>query len=234
MIKFLSIFVCLFAATNALAQSRAKPVKQPPEVIEAYRVCNEFQRLVAETFDFDRAFEATFTKDLGRRREIAIAEGEHGEGDLSQVDTDTVVGIYKDQAQLLILLLPLLFAGGDQDKAELVPPAIEAIFDRKPPNDSQQLQEYASQLERGIPALRAHVQKLAERNSSVAKNIQEYKKYLLKPVKPPNQVVKPLTGYSKGRVLRPEEKYYQIDDCAVLREDGQMRLIGYTFLKLRF
>ena len=235
MIKIqLLICVLLFAVSNVLAQSPAKPVKQPPEVIEAYRVCNEFQRLVAETFDFDRAFEATFTKDLGRRREIAIAEGEHGEGDLSRVDTDTVVGIYKDQAQLLILLLPMLFSGGDENKAELFPPPFEAMFKQKPPNDPLQLPAYAAQLKRDIPAFRAHVQKVAERNSSVAKNIQEYKKHLLKPVEPPSQVVKPMTGYSKGRVLRPDEQYYQIDDCAVIREGGQMRLIGYTFLKLRF
>jgi len=128
----------------------------------------------------------------------------------------------------------LLFAGGDQDKAELIPPSFEAMFDRKPPIDPQQLQAYATQLKRNIPAFRAHVEKLAERNSSVAKNLQEYKKYLLKPVEPPNRVVKPMTGYSKGHVLGPNEKYYQIDDCAVIREGGQMRLIGYTFLKLRF
>ena len=43
-----------------------------------------------------------------------------------------------------------------------------------------------------------------------------------------------MTGYSRGRVLRPDEEYYQIDDCAVIREGDQMRLIGYTLLKMRF
>jgi hypothetical protein len=233
MIKYLSICICLFAVAGVCGQTQTK-VKQPPEVIEAYRVCNEFQRLVAETFDFDRAFEATFTKDLGRRREIATADGEHGDGDLSQVDTDTVVGIYKDQAQALILLLPLMFAGGDEAKAELFPPPIAAMFERKPPNVPQQLPAYADQLKRDISMFRAHVEQLAKKNSEVAKNIQEYKKHLLKPVEPPNRVVEPMTGYSKGRVLRRDEQYYQIDDCAVIREGGQMRLIGYTFLKLRF
>ena len=50
----------------------------------------------------------------------------------------------------------------------------------------------------------------------------------------PNRIVKPMTAYSKGRVLRLDEEYYQIDDCAVIREDGKMKLIGYIFLKMRF
>ena len=232
--RFFFIGVYLFAVANAVGQSRAKPVKQPREVIEAYRVCNEFKQTLAENFDFERAFEATFTKDPARRREVAIAEAEHGDGDLSQVDDDTVVGIYKSAAQLLILMLPLMFADGDDAKAELFPPPFEAMLERKPPNDPQQLPAYAAELKHAIPAFRAHVQKVAEKNSSVAKNIQEYKRYLLKPVEPPNRIVKPMTGYSKGRVLDPDEKYYQTDDCAVIREGGQMRLIGYIFLKIRW
>jgi hypothetical protein len=238
--KWVAICICLIVVVDVLGQTRSKsakqrrPVKQPPEVVEAYRVCNEFQQTLAESFDFERAFEATFTKDPARRREVAIAEGEHGDGDLLEVDTDTVLGIYKNQAQLLILLIPLLFAGGDDVKAELFPPPFEAMMDRKPPNDPQQLQAYAVQLKREIPAFRAHVEMVAEKNSSVAKNIQEYKAHLLKPVEPPNRVIKPMTGYSKGHVLRRDEKYYQIDDCSVIREGGQMRLIGYIFLKMRF
>ena len=238
--KFLAICVCLIVVVDVWGQTRSKSakrprqVKQPPEVIEAYRVCNEFQQTLAENFDFERAFEATFTKDPARRREVAIAEAEHGDGDLSQVDNDTVVGIYKGAAQLLILLLPLMFADGEDAKAELFPPPFDAMFERKPPNDPQQLPGYAAELKRAIPAFRAHVEKLAEKNSSVAKNIQEYKAHLLKPVEPPNRVVKPMTGYSKGRVLRRDEEYYQIDDCALIREHGKMRMIGYTFLKMRW
>src|SRR5688572_12662256 len=97
---FFSICVCAFAVARALAQ----PVQQPPEVVEAYRVCNDFQRLLAEDFDFDRAFETTFTKDPAKRRAIAIAEGEFGSIDISDVDDATLLEIYKTQAQLLILL----------------------------------------------------------------------------------------------------------------------------------
>jgi hypothetical protein len=232
--KFFAICVCLFAVAGVVGQTRSKPVKQPREVVEAYQVCSEFQRVLAENLDFDRAFEATFVKDLARRREVAIAEGEHGDGDLLQVDSDTVIGIYKHQAQLLILMLPLMFADGVDAKAELFPPPFEELFKGKPPNDPQQLPAYAAQLKRSIADFRAHVEKLAERNPSVAKNIQEYKAHLLKPIEPPDRVVQPMTGYSKGRVLRPDEKYYQIDDCAVIREDGKMRMIGYVFLRMRF
>ena len=237
--KVPAICVCLIVVVSGLGQTRSKsakqrrPVKQPPEVVEAYRVCNEFQQVLAENFDFERAFEATFIKDPARRREVAIAEAEHGDGDLSQVDNDTVVGIYTGAAQLLILMLPLMFADGDDAKPELFPPPFEAMFEQKPPNDPQQLPAYAAQLKRDIPLFRAHVEKVAEKNSSVAKNIQQYKAHLLTPVEPPNRIVKPMTGYSRGRVLLPREEYYQIDDCAVIREGGQMRLIGYTFLKMR-
>lgn len=234
MIKtYLALCICLVVVAEVSAQRRAKAVKQPREVIEAYRVCEQFKRVLAENFDFDRAFEATFTKDPARRRAIAISEGEHGNGDLSQVDNETVLAIYKDEAQVLILMLPLLF-GGDEAKAQLFPPPIEAMFDRKPPDDPQQLQAYAVQLHQDVADLRAHVNQVATAKPDVAKNLAEYKKYLLTPLERPKRIVKPLTAYSKGTVLPTDAKYYQIDDCAIVNEDGQMRMIGYTFFKLRW
>lgn len=232
--ELLILIVCLTSAVSDVSgQSRSKRVKQPHEVIEAYRVCSEFQRLLAENFDFDRAFEATFVKDPARRREVAIAEADHGDGDLAQVDTATVVDIYKAQSQLLILVFPLLFVDREDAQTELFPPRFESTIKRKPPNDPQ-LQAYAAQLKRDVTDFRAHVEKLATTNTAVANNVAEYKKFLLKPLVPPSRVVKPLTAYSRGRVLRLDEKYYQIEDCAVIREGGKMRLIGYTFIKLRF
>ena len=237
--KYLAICVCLFVVGAVLGQSRSKPrkqsrpAKQPPEVLEAYQVCQEFQRVLAENLDFDRAFEATFVKDPARQREVAIAEGEHGEGDLSQVDTAILVDIYKSQAQGLILMLPLMFAYGEPE-AEVFPPSIQAMFEEKPPNDPAKLQTYSAQIKRDVTELRAHVEKLAARNPGVAKNLEAYKKHLLTPLEMPNRIVESMTAYSKGRVLRLDEKYYQIDDCAVIREDGKMKLIGYIFLKMHF
>ena len=237
--KYLAISVCLFVVAAVLGQSRSKPrkpsrpVKQPSEVLEAYQVCEEFQRVLAEKLDFDRAFEATFVKDPARRREVAIAEGEHGDGDLSQVDTATLVDIYKSQAQAIILMLPLMFAYGEPE-AERFPPSIQAMFEQKPPNDPDKLQTYSAQIKRGVTELRAHVEKLVARNPGVARNLEEYKKHLSKPLEMPNRIVEPMTAYSKGRVLRLDEEYYQIDDCAVIREDAKMKLIGYIFLKMRF
>jgi hypothetical protein len=238
--KWLTICVCLVVVAGVSAQRPATPAKQPRrvqqprEVVEAYRVCREFQHLLAENFDFERAFEATFVKDPARRREVAIAESEHRGLDLSQVDTDTVIRIYKNQAQLLILMLPVIFADGKEEHEEFVPPAMEEVFERKPPTDPHELQKYAAELDRGVTEFRSHVENLARKNPAVAKNRDEYRKHLLTPLVPPHRIVKPMTAYSKGRVLRPDEKYHQVDDCAVIREGSEMRLIGYTFLKLRF
>ena len=144
-----------------------------------------------------------------------------------------MVGIYKGAAQLLILMMPLMFADGDNTKPDCFRLRSKRCSNGSLRTIRKQHPAYADRLKRDIPVFRAHVEKVAEKNSSVAKNIQAYRAHLLTPVKPPNRVVKPMTGYSKGRVLRPAEKYYQIDDCAVIREDGQMRLIGYIFLKMR-
>jgi hypothetical protein len=231
--KWFTMFVCLVIVADVLGQSRSKRAKQPPEVMQAYQVCTDFRHLLAEDLNFDRAFEATFVKDSARRRAIAIAETEFTDEDLAQVDDATAVGLYKDASQLLLLLLPMMFASSDE-KSELFPPPIEAIFERKPPKDPQKIPEFASQLKRDVTSLRTYFEKVAAENPAVTKNLQQYKKYLLTPLELPNRVVKPMTGYSKGRVLRTDEKYYQIDDCAVIREGGQMKLIGYVFLRMRF
>jgi hypothetical protein len=236
--KCLALCVGLIFVADVMGQSRsgpvkqARPVKQPREVIEASRVCSEFQQILTEDLDFDRAFEATFIKDPARRRVIAMDESELRHLDLTEVDTDTLLDIYKNRTQLLILLLPLLFAR-IEEKAELAPPQIEAILNRKSPNEHQELKAFAAQLKQDVTVFRAHVYNLAANKPLIAQNIGEYKKQLAKPVKPPNHIVKPLTAYSKGRVLRVDEPYYQTGECAVVRENGQMRLIGYTFFRMR-
>ncbi|HEU4933884.1 MAG TPA: hypothetical protein VFT48_17490, partial [Pyrinomonadaceae bacterium] len=95
--------VVLSCASLAFSQTR---VRQRNEVIEAYRVCNRFQTLMAENLDFDRAFEATFTTNAARRREIAITEGEFDGDKLANVDTATLVDAFKSRMQLLFLMMP--------------------------------------------------------------------------------------------------------------------------------
>jgi len=238
--KYLAICVCLVAAAFVFGQSRSKrakqprPVKQPPAVLEAYQVCTDFRRMLAEDLNFDRAFEATFVKDPARRRAIAIAETEFTDEDLKQIDDATAIGLYKDATQLFILIIPTLFAVDDDQRPKVFPPSIGAILERKPPKDPQKIPEFAAQLKRDVAEVRTHFDKVVAQNPALAKGIQNYKASLLTPLEPPNRVVKPLTAYSRGHVLRLDEPYYQIDDCALIRENGKMKMIGYTFLILRW
>ena len=223
------LIVAMFAAlaTNVAAQK----VTQPREVIAAYRVCNEFQRLLASDLDFGRAFEATFTKDPKRRREIAIAEGEFGTADLSKIDDATLIEAYKNRTQLLILLLSLLAAA---DKPSL-PPAINEIFDRGNPCTTEEFLLFTTQLKQDVANVRAHVSELAKHNPGFAESFRGFKANLAKPLAvPSNYLVRPITFYSKGRVLADNKPYYQISDYAVIREGGEMKLIGVRFFKLPF
>src|SRR5690242_4572589 len=104
MLKTLSATIlCVIVVGTATAQR----VRQPREVIDAYRTCQRFQALMAENLDFDRAFEATFTRNASRRREIAITEGEFGDIDLAKVDDATLIEAFKARMQILYLMLPL-------------------------------------------------------------------------------------------------------------------------------
>ena len=220
--------VTMFAApaTNATAQK----VRQPREVIEAYRVCNEFKRLLGPDLNFGRAFEATFTSDPRRRREIAIAEGEFGSADLSKVDDAILIEAFKNRAQTLILVLPLI---GVEDERSL-PPEINEIFDRGSPGTAEEFLEFAPMLKQDVANLRAHLKELAGRNPAFAESLRKYGEELSRPLKiPTTYLVKPTTYYSKGRVLRDDEPYYRIEDFAVIRERGQMKLISAEFFRLR-
>ena len=134
----------------------AQRVRQPRDVIEAYRVCRQFQTLLAEDLDFDRAFEATFTKDTKRRREIAIYEGEFGEPDLAKVDDATLLKAFKARMQIVYLMLPLASPDSDEEQVLFFPPAIKAIFERKPPPTPEDFATYAEQLQQDAIAFRAH------------------------------------------------------------------------------
>ena len=223
-------FLCAVIFGPATAQR----VRQPREAIAAYRVCEQFQTLMSEDLDFDRAFEATFTKNTSRRREIAIAEGEFGDLDLMSVDDATLISAFKSRMQIVYLLLPLASPESEEVVALFFPPKIKAIFERKPPEAVSEFASYALQLKRDVTDFRAHLNALVNRYPSVAERVRQFKLDLAKTPKLPASKVEPLTSYSKGRVLGPEEKYYQIGDYAVIREGAEMKIIGIRFFSRLF
>jgi hypothetical protein len=212
----------------------AQGVRQPREVIDAYRACQRYQTLLAEDLDFDRAFEATFTRNASRRREIAIYEGEFGDIDLAKIDDATLLNAFKARMQIVYLMLPLASPDSNEDQALFFPPAIKTIFDRKPPATVEEFPAYAQQAQRDATAFRTHLNELASRYPRVAKRIRQFKLDLLQAPKMPESRVEPLTSYSKGHVLGPNEKYYQIGDYAVIREGSQMKIIGIRFFSRLF
>jgi geranylgeranyl reductase family protein len=217
------VAILLAAHSQALAQK----VKQPPEVLAAYRVVNRFQELLAADLDFDRAYEATFPKDPARRRAIAIAEGEFGDIDFTKVDDATLITAYKNQMQLLFFTLLLI----DPDKSESrLPPRIKEIHSRGLPNSTEEFYLFTETLKEDVAELRVYL----NREPAAARRLRLFKLALAKPLIPPrtNYVIKPLTSYSKGKVLGQNEPYYQIDAYSVIREGSEMKIIGLRFFTL--
>jgi len=212
----------------------AQRVQQPRDVIQAYRVCEQYQTLLAQDLDFERAFEATFTKNAARRREIAIYEGDFGDQHLKKIDDATLLQAFKARMQIVYLMLPLASPDSNEDEALFFPPAIKAIFDRKPPQTSEEFPAYAQQLQQDAIALRTHLNQLAARYPRVAERVRKFKQDLLEAPKLPVTRVEPATSYSKGHVLEPDEKFYQIGDYAVIREGGEMKIIGIRFFSRLF
>ena len=213
----------------------AQRVRQPRDVIEAYGVCRRFQQLLADDLNFEHAFEETFVKSPARRRAIAIAEGEFGAVDVSKIDDVTLVNVYKDQMQILFLMMPLIGPETKEDEDRYFPPPIKLIFDRPRPETTEEIPRYASQLKQDVANLRAHLSRLAAGDPAIANRIEEFKSQLTQGVEVPrNHVVRPLTSYSKGHVLDPREKYYQIGDYAVIREGAAMKIIGIRFFSRLF
>jgi geranylgeranyl reductase family protein len=224
--------ITMFAALASSAT--AQRVKQSREVIEAYRVCNEFQRLLAQDLDFARAFDATFTKDQRRRRAIAIAEGEFGPTNLTTVDDATIVDAFKSRMQLLYLMFPLFSPDSNEQEQLFFPPVIKATLERKVPENASEFPAYAAQLKRDVTDFRDRLNKLADSHPEVAARTRDLKKSLLTPLELPTQVVKPLTAYSRRQVLPVNARYYQIGSYAVIRERGEMKIIGIRFFTRLF
>ena len=209
--------------------------QQPREVVQAYEVCQKFQTLMAEDLDFNRAYDATFTKDPSRRREIAIAEGEFGDIDLTRVDDASLIDAFKSRMQIFYLMMPLMSPDDKREEALFFPPKVKAILDRKPPKAPSKFRAYSLQLKRDVAYLRAHLERLAKERPDVAERIRKFKKEALsKKLEPPTDPVKPLTAYSRGRVLGVHEPYYQIGEYAVIREGTDMRIIGIRFFTRLF
>ena len=230
----LKLTICMVMTFVSAQNVFSQRVRQPREVVEAYRVCQQFQRLMAENLDFDRAFEATFTKSPARRREIAITEGEFGSVDYSHVDNATLIDAFKSRMQIFYLTLPLASPNNKEEEDLFFPPGMKAIFERKPPQAAQEFPAFAVQLKRDAAEFRAHLNQLATQYPRVAERIREFKNDLSKKIELPQHKVKPLTAYSKGRVLGLHEEYYQIGDYAVIREAGHMRIIGIRFFSRLF
>jgi hypothetical protein len=209
--------------------------QQPREVVEAYEVCQKFQTLMSEDLDFARAFEATFTKSRTRRREIAIAEGEFGNIDLARVDDASLIDAFKSRMQILYLMMPLMGPDTRREESLFFPPGIKAIFDRKPPKTSSSFRAYSRRLKRDVAYLRAHLEGLAKERPEVAERIRKFRQEALSTkLEPPADIVKPLTSYSRGRVLGLDEPYYQIGEYAVVREGNEMRILGIRFFTRLF
>jgi hypothetical protein len=221
-IALVSVALLLTAPNQVFAQR----VKQPSDVIEAYRVCNRFQQLMAEDFDFDRAYEETFSKDPARRRAIAIGEGEFGDIDFTKVDDATLIKAYKNRMQTSFFTLPLI----DPDKSESsLPPRIDEIYSRGLPDSPNDFRLYADMLEEDVAELRAYF----SRDPAAAERLRGFKAGLAKPlVVPNNYIVTPLPPYSKGRVLGKKEPHYQIGNYDLIREGSEMKIIGLRILNL--
>lgn len=228
------IWCCVLVFAFAPAALSQKNVRQRKEVIEAYGVCNRFKTLMAEDLDFDRAFEATFVRNTARRREIAITEGEFDGDALAGVDTATLVDAFKSRMQLLFLMMPLFSPNNSEEEATFFPPKFKELLKRQPPEGASEFVSYAAQLRRDVGVFRAHLDQLAQRYPNVAERMREFKRDFGKKIEPPANAMKPLTAYSRGRVLGLKEPYYQIGEYAVIREGAQMRIIGIRFFSRLF
>ena len=226
---------CVLLYVMLTASAASSQSQQPREVVEAYDVCRRFQNLMAENLDFGRAFEATFTKDQARRREIAIAEGEFGNVDSTRVDDASLINAYKSRMQILYLMLPLASPDNDEQEALFFPPQVKLVINRKPPRTASKFRAFSVQLQRDAAYFRAHLERLAKDHPAVAERIRKFKEETLSTkIELPNEVMKTLTAYSHGRVLRLDEPYYQIGDYAVIREGNEMRIIGIRFFSRLF
>jgi hypothetical protein len=213
----------------------ARQVKQPPEVVEAYRVCESFEHLLGENLDFDRAYEATFPGDIKRRRAIAIAGGEFGDLDFTRINDELLIKAYKLRMQIFYFVLPL--AGPDNaEEALFFPPNIKEILKREPPKNSQDFGAYVSQLDDDVAHFRSHLERLAAKYLSVSDRVGKFKSEAraAKFEPPRDYKVQPSYGYIRAEVLNKKEAYYTVNGYTVAREHGKMRIVEIRFFNRLF
>ena len=227
--------VSIVTLTTSMGQQKSRPVKQPAEVVKAYRICEQFQKILSQNLDFNAAFEQTFTANTKRQRAIAIKDGEFDDADFATVETRTLIKAYKSRMQLVYLMLPLA-SPSDEEEAIFFPPNIKAMLTRKAPGSAQEFASFASQLERDASDFRSHLDNLTTKYPSVAERIRKFKRDLIAgDFRPPKStLVKPLKYEGGGQVLTKGESYYQVEGYTVVREGGEMRIAGINFFTRLF
>ena len=229
--------VLFISARTTVSQNPTKTsqLEQPAEVVDAYAVCREFQHLLAENLDFDRAYEATFVKDVSRRRAIAISDGEFGNQKFEELDSDLLIKAYKLRMQLFYLMLPL--ASPDDTEARLFFPAeFKAILKREPAVGKEEFQMYVQQLEQDVAKFRAHLDRLADNYPSVAERVRSFKAEA-KSAKfdpPADHLVKTRNEYFGNGQMEKGDPYYEIEGYRVVNDDGKMRIVGLRFFTRLF
>src|SRR6476660_10197892 len=236
---FRQVFIVALALhvplTIVVGQDKTQSVNQPSEVVKAYRVCEQFQRVLSQNLDFNAAFAATFTTNKARQRAIAIKDGEFGELDYANIDDQTLISAYKSRMQLLYLMLPLA-SPSDNEEAIFFPPHIKAMFTRKGPDTAAEFAAFASQVDKDTKDFRSHLDNLAAKYPSVAERIRKFKSDLVTGdfLPPKSRVVEPMKYDGGGAVLSKDESYYQIEGYTVVREGGEMKIAGIKFFTRLF
>ena len=230
-----STLASIVIVTTSLGQQKSRPVKQPAEVVEAYRVCEQFQKTLSQNLNFNAAFDATFTPNRARQRALAIKDGEFGNIDFSTVDDKTLINAYKNRMELVYLMLPLA-SPSDAEEAIFFPPRIKAMFSRKEPGTAQEFGLFAAQVERDVREFRSHLDSLTAQYPSVAERVRKFKSGLVSgDFRPPKStLVKPLTYDGGEGVLSKGERYYRIEGYTVVREGAEMKIAGIRFFTRLF
>ncbi len=234
-VLFISAQTIVSQTTVSQNPAQTSQLEQPAEVVEAYAVCREFQHLLAENLDFDRAYEATFVKNVSRRRGIAISDGELGNQKFEELDSELLIKAYKLRMQLFYLTLPL--AGPDDTEESLFfPTEIKAILKREPAVGKEEFQMYVLQLEQDATKFRAHLDRLAGEYPSVAERLRSFKAEAMsaKFYPPTDHIVKTQNEYFGQGQMEKGDPYYEIEGYRVVNEDGKMRIVGLRFFTRLF